>query len=197
MATKAGKGASRRACLKIIVAAAGGVAAGVGGAKLVGRMGRAPEGPWRVLTPEEAQLVEAVSEQIIPSDRDPGAKEAGVVNFIDRQLDGPYKRFVEKYRTGLACLTKTSQAMFKKSFVELGWTDQTRVLQALESNKAPKEIWSKLSSSEFFGLIRDHSMQGFYGSPRHGGNRNYASYKMLGLEYPRVIGQNRYPVKQG
>jgi len=35
-------------------------------------------------------------------------------------------------------------------------------------------------------------MQGFYGSPRHGGNRNYASYKMMGLEYPRLIGQNRY-----
>ena len=35
-------------------------------------------------------------------------------------------------------------------------------------------------------------MQGFYGSPRHGGNRNYASYRMLGLEYPPVLGQNRY-----
>lgn len=197
MATKSGKGASRRTCLKLMVAAAGGVATGVGGAKLVGRMGRAPEGPWRVLSPDEARLVEAVSEQIIPADRDPGAKEAGVVHYIDRQLDGPYKRFAEKYHTGLACLSKTSQAMFNKAFEELGWPDQTRVLQALESNKAPKDIWTKPTSSEFFGLIRDHSMQGFYGSPRHGGNRNYASYKMLGLEYPRVIGQNRYPEKMG
>jgi gluconate 2-dehydrogenase gamma chain len=193
MASKSGSGASRRTCLKIMVAAAGGAAAGVGGAKLVGRMGRAPEGPWRVLTPDEARLVEAVSEQIIPADRDPGAKEAGVVYFIDRQLDGPYKRFAEKYHAGLACLAKTSQALHGKPFEELPWPDQTRVLQALESNKVPKDIWSKPSASEFFGLIRDHSMQGFYGSPRHGGNRNYASYKMLGLEYPRVIGQNRYP----
>ena len=165
----------------------------MGGAKLVGRMGRAPEGPWRVLTPDEARLVEAVSEQIIPSDRDPGAKEAGVVHFIDRQLDGPYKRFAEKYHAGLACLAKTSQALYGKAFEALAWPDQTRVLQALESNKVPKDIWSTPKASEFFGLIRDHSMQGFYGSPRHGGNRNYASYKMLGLEYPRVIGQNRYP----
>jgi gluconate 2-dehydrogenase gamma chain len=193
MGAKSGSGASRRACLKIIAAAAGGVAAGVGGAKLVGRMGRAPEGPWRVLTPDEARLVEAVSEQIIPADRDPGAKEAGVVHFIDRQLDGPYKRFAEKYHAGLACLAKTCLAMFGKPFEELPWPDQTRVLQALEASKAPKAIWTKPSSSEFFNLIRDHSMQGFYGSPRHGGNRHYASYKMLGLEYPRVIGQNRYP----
>jgi gluconate 2-dehydrogenase gamma chain len=35
-------------------------------------------------------------------------------------------------------------------------------------------------------------MQGFYGSPRHGGNRDYVSYKMMKLDYPHVIGQNRY-----
>ena len=192
MAAQSGGKASRRACLKVMAAAAGGVAAGVGGAVSVGRLGRAPEGPWRVLTPEEARLVEAVSEQIIPADRDPGAKEAGVVHFIDRQLDGPYRRFAEKYRKGLACLAQTSQAMFGKPFEALSWPDQTRLLQALEANKAPKGLWEKPSASEFFSLLRDHTMQGFYGSPRHGGNRNYASYKMMGLEYPRIIGQNRY-----
>lgn len=197
MMTEAKRGASRRACLKIMAAAVGGTAAGVGGALSVGHLGRAPEGPWRVLTPEEARLVEAVAEQIIPSDRDPGAKEAGVVNYIDRQLDGPYKRFVEKYRTGLRFLSQTCQAQFGKPFEALSWPEQTRVLEALESGKVPKEIWTGLSSRDFFSLIRDHSMQGFYGSPRHGGNRNYVSYKMLGLEYPRVIGQNRYPVTAG
>ena len=197
MTTRTRSGVSRRTCLKFIAAAAGGVATGVAGAKLVGKMGGAPEGSWRVLTPEEARLVEAVSEQIIPADRDPGAKDAGVVYFIDRQLDGPYKRFAAKYRKGLACLEQTSQAMFKKPFASLEWNDQTRLLQALESNKAPKDIWTKPSASEFFNLIRDHSMQGFYGSPRHGGNRNYVSYKMMGLEYPRIIGQNRYPKQSG
>lgn len=186
------RGASRRNCLKAMAAAAGGLAAGVGGAKMVGHLGPAPTGPWRVLTPEEASLVDAVSEQIIPADKDPGAREAGVVHFIDRQLDGPYKKHAENYRKGLACLEKTSQAMFGKSFAQLAWPDQTRLLQALESGKTPKDIWTQPSSKEFFGLIRDHTMQGFYGSPRHGGNRNYVRYKMLGLEYPRIIGQNRY-----
>lgn len=190
-------GASRRTCLKILAAAAGGVAAGVGSAKLVGRMGAAPDGPWRVLSPEEASLVEAVTEQIIPADRDPGAKEAGVVRYIDRQLDGPFQRLAAKYHKGLACLAQTSQALFGKPFEQLGWPEQTRLLQAMESGKVPKDIWSDPSSRDFFGMLRDHTMQGFYGSPRHGGNRNYASYKMLGLEYPRVIGQNRYPKQVG
>lgn len=187
-----GGGASRRDCLKVAALAVGGVAVGAVSSSFVGHLGPAPAGPWRALTPDEARLVEAVAEQIVPADRDPGAKEAGVVVFIDRQLAGPYRRFLEKYRLGLACLVRTSQAMFGRPFESLAWDEQTKLLQALESNKAPKDIWTSPSAPEFFNLICDHSLQGFYGSPRHGGNRNYASYRMLGIEYPRVIGQNRY-----
>lgn len=196
MSDEEGCGASRRNCLKFMAVAAGGIATGVGSAKLVGRLGPAPRGAFKVLTAEEARLVDAVCEQIIPADKDPGAHEAGVVHFIDKQLGGPYKRFAEKYRRGLKCLQLTSQGMFQKPFEALPWPDQTRLLQALESGKVPKDIWSDPGAKDFFSLIRDHAMQGFYGSPKHGGNRNYASYRMMGLEYPRVIGQNRYPVKQ-
>ena len=179
---------SRRFCLATIC----GLAAGAGAARWVGKLGRAPTGPWRVLTPEEAALVDAVSEQIIPADRDPGAREAGVVHFIDRQLDGPYKPLADTYRKGLRCLAQTSQALFGLPFERLDWPDQTRLLRAMESGKVPAGLWTDPSSREFFGLLREHTMQGFYGSPRHGGNKNYVSYRMMGLEYPRVIGQNRY-----
>ena len=187
-----GGGASRRTCLKIIAAAAGGAAAGAGGASMVGRLGRAPEGPWRTFTPDEARLVEAISEQIVPADHDPGAKEARVVVYIDRQLDGPLKRHAEKFRAGLSFLQHTCRSEHGKFFEELGWPEQTRVLENLEQDKAPKGIWVGPGAREFFNFCRDFSMQGFYGSPRHGGNRNYASYRMMGLEYPRIIGQNRY-----
>lgn len=189
-------GTSRRTCLKVMAAAAGGLAAGAGGAALVGRLGPAPAGPFTTLTAEEAHLVDLVCEQIIPADKDPGAHEAGVVYFIDKQLRGPYKRFLGKYRKGLKFLQQTSLALFQKPFEALPWLDQTRLLQSLESGKVPKDIWTEPGAKEFFNLLRDHTMQGFYGSPKHGGNRNYASYKMMGLEYPRVIGQNRYPAKQ-
>ena len=188
---------SRREAMKLMSVAIGGAVAGVGGSMLVGRIDRAPPGGWHFYTPEEARLVEALSEQIIPADQDPGAKDAGVVYFIDRQLTGPYQRYQDQYRAGLAGVAETSRRMFGKDFLALAWNEQTKLLVAMDSGRAPKQCWPSVAAAEFFRLIRDHTMQGFYGSPRHGGNRGYASFKMLGLEYPVVMGQNRYPKAKG
>jgi gluconate 2-dehydrogenase gamma chain len=64
----------------------------------------------------------------------------------------------------------------------------------MEEGKTEGKIWEKGFDMQFFELIMDHSLQGFYGSPRHGGNKNYISYKMINLDYPVIIGQNRYNV---
>jgi gluconate 2-dehydrogenase gamma chain len=142
-----------------------------------------------VLTPQERALVEAISDQIIPPDQDPGGKEAGVANFIEIQLAGPYTRFQKDYHDGLAKIEATSMALHGKSFLGLSFDQQTELLILLESNKGPSTVWGAEESGKFFRLIRDHCMQGFYGSPRHGGNRNYASWKMLKLDYPQVCGR--------
>jgi gluconate 2-dehydrogenase gamma chain len=146
--------------------------------------------PNSSLTPHELSLVEAVADQIIPPDQDPGGKEAGVAQFIEIQLRGPYQRFHSDYRQGLAKIEKTSTSLYQKSFLELSFSQQTELLTALEGNKLSDKIWEPGESGTFFRLICDHCMQGFYGSPRHGGNRNCASWKMLGLDYPQVAGRN-------
>ena len=64
----------------------------------------------------------------------------------------------------------------------------------IKNKWAEGKIWEKGFDMQFFELIMDHSLQGFYGSPRHGGNKNYISYKMINLDYPVIIGQNRYNV---
>jgi gluconate 2-dehydrogenase gamma chain len=148
--------------------------------------------PWRFFTADEAALVDALCEQIVPGDDDPGAHDTRVARFIDWQLVGPYRMHQETYRNGLIGVEETSREMFSQNFLELSWDQQTEIMRTLESGKAPGAAWSQQSSRAFFNLVRDHSLQGFYGSPRHGGNRNYASYKMLGLDYPQIIGQNRY-----
>jgi len=55
-------------------------------------------GPLVLLTDEEAKLIEALTNQIIPSDDAPGAVEAGVVYYIDKQLAGPLQRFEPIYQ---------------------------------------------------------------------------------------------------
>jgi gluconate 2-dehydrogenase gamma chain len=57
--------------------------------------------PLRFFTAAEAQVVQAASERIFPSDESgPGATEAGVVIYIDRQLAGPYGRDQRRYTKG-------------------------------------------------------------------------------------------------
>jgi len=149
-------------------------------------------GTWRFFTDAEAAVVEAIAEQIIPGDEDPGARDAFVINFIDKQLASVFTRHQETYREGIAGTQETSALMFGGPFETLAWEHQTDVLKALEADEAVGDTWQRISARTFFGLIRSHTMQGFYGSPRHGGNLRYASFKMLGIDYPRIYGQNRY-----
>ena len=148
--------------------------------------------PWRFFTIKEAAVTDAICEQIIPADQDPGARQANVVNFIDRQLVKYYKRHQDFYRKALAGVIETSNLEFGKDFDLLTSQEQYKIMEMLESGSARGETWKALSSVDFFRLICDHTMQGFYGSPKHGGNKNYVSYKMLGIDSPIIIGQNRY-----
>jgi gluconate 2-dehydrogenase gamma chain len=174
---------SRREAIKAVSLVVGGALAGAAGSIPIG-LAADDASKWRFFTPDEARLVEALSEQIIPADKDPGGKDAGVVFFIDRQLIGPYARHQAVYRGGLRALQEHCRKLFAKPFETLAWDDQTKVLVSLESGRAPKEFWKSPTCGEFFNLVLEHSMQGFYGSPEHGGNRKFVSFQMLGLDYP-------------
>ncbi|MBN1479602.1 gluconate 2-dehydrogenase subunit 3 family protein [candidate division KSB1 bacterium] len=167
-------------------------ASGFAGTVLLGACAATPKSRWRFFTREEASLVDLITEQIIPTDDTPGGIEAGCLNFIDKQLVGAYRRHQNEYRQGLLGLQNSSRGKFGKTFQELDWPEQTDVLDAIEAGDVEAADWSGVSPQRFFQLIRDHTMQGFYGSPRHGGNKNYLSYRMLELDVPHIIGQNRY-----
>ena len=147
---------------------------------------------WRYLNEEEISLLDSIVEQIIPTDDFPGGKWANVSNFIDKQLISYYSKHQLIYREGLAAIEKTVIQIKGKKFEEIPFAEQTAILEKMEKGEFPGDYWKYHSPSDFFDLLRQHSLQGFYGSPVHGGNRAYISYHMLGLDYPKVIGQNRY-----
>jgi gluconate 2-dehydrogenase gamma chain len=147
---------------------------------------------WRYLKEEEIGLLDAIVEQIIPTDDFPGGRWANVSNFIDKQLDTYYSRRQLEYREGLAAFERTAIQMKGKKFEELPFGEQTAMLEKMETGEFSGDYWKDHSPAAFFDMVRQHSLQGFYGSPVHGGNRGFISYRMLALDYPKVIGQNRY-----
>ncbi len=181
---KSGDPIVRRRFFKVTAAAAAGI--GLFGAGCALRRKR-----WRVFSEAEASMVDDISERIIPSDQDPGGRFAGVVNFIDRQLDGPYARYAERYHDGLLKLEKTARTVFSSEWDALDAQQQISLLELLEKGEAPAGAWEPDQAREFFSLICDHCLQGYYGPPRHGGNRDYVSYRMLGLDYPQIVGRNQ------
>ena len=132
---------------------------------------------YKVLTAPQAATVGAIAEQLVPADDYPGAKEAGVVQFIDSKLAGPYGKFyVDRYDAGLATVDKVSHKIAGGDFASLGSEQQVNVLRALEAG-----IEGDPSAQEFFRLIAEHTFEGYYGDPEHGANRNGESWKMLGF----------------
>src|SRR5580692_3413657 len=109
--------------------------------------------PWRFLTLDEARTLAAISDQIIPPDQDPGAAWAGVVNYIDRQLCGPFENLQPTYRRGIAGIDESSRLLWGNAFADLAAPQQIEVLNRLESGQASGAIWKQSSSSEFFGLV--------------------------------------------
>jgi gluconate 2-dehydrogenase gamma chain len=138
-----------------------------------------------VLEAEEARTLDAICDQLIPADQDPGAAGTGAVVFIDRQLMGPYRRCRSAYREGLARAAALSREMFGKPLDELAGEQRLAVVTRLEKEARP-----------FFEMVLAHTMQGFYGSPRHGGNRDYASWRMLHVPASPVRGRIPYDLRQ-
>ncbi len=137
--------------------------------------------PWLFFTVPEAETVIALCEQIIPADQDPGATDAGVIHYIDRHLTGHFRHLQSEYRRGLAALDRLCLERHGKRFAHLSFAEQTAILEGLEG-----ELRS------FFHLVIEHTMQGFYGDPRHGGNREAVSWRMLGVPLIPVRGRQHY-----
>jgi gluconate 2-dehydrogenase gamma chain len=127
-------------------------------------------------TTEEAAIVEAVSARIIPSDRQPGAREAKVVYFIDYMLADAYKTAQPVYREGISKLNGVSQTRFRRPFISISEADQDDILTRMEQRTLQQ--WER--AGEFFSIIRAHTIEGMFSDPRYHGNSNQIGWMLLG-----------------
>lgn len=162
------------------------------------------KGGLQYLTQQEFDTVGAIAERFIPADElSISGKEAGCATFIDRQLAGDYGsaaaiyrlgRFVkgtpeqgpqspltpaQRYRQGLAALDAYTQKTFHQPFVALNGEQQDELLRRMEANQL--DLGADVETKVFFELLLQNVREGFLSDPIYGGNKEMASWKMIGF----------------
>lgn len=158
---------------------------------------------WLVLTPEEIAFFSATADTMIPADElSPSGSDCGVPVFIDRQLASAWGAGARMYRSGPFQLGVPEQgyqlALTPRDFFSVGveatntWTrktygkdfDRLTVAQRTEALKAMEEgraVFDRFDAKDFFQRLLTITMEGFFSDPIYGGNRNKASWRMLGF----------------
>lgn len=123
------------------------------------------------LTAAEAADVEAVAAQIVPTDDTPGAREAGVLHFIDRGLATFLSHLADDYRKELA----EFQATFRAAHPDAA------AFAALDTD-AQIAFLKTVDRTPFFEATRLLTLLGMFSLPSYGGNRDGAGWKLIGFD---------------
>jgi gluconate 2-dehydrogenase gamma chain len=158
---------------------------------------------WVILTPQEAAFFSAAADTIVPKDElSPSGTECGIPTFIDRQLASAWGGGDRMYRAGphvkgtpeqgyqlpltphqffvagVQAANAWSEKTYGKSFDRLDQAQRNEALTAMQEGKAE---FDDFGSRQFFNALLTINMEGFFSDPIYGGNRNKASWRMLGF----------------
>lgn len=146
--------------------------------------------PLRFFTEREATIVVAACERIFPADDSgPGATQANVVIYIDRQLARPYGTDKHRY----------TQAPFVESIPEHGYQGAQNPQQvyragikvlgtdfaAIDDARQDERLRAQ-EDTRFFELLRQHTVEGMFCDPMHGGNAGLIGWQMIGYPGPQM-----------
>ena len=174
---------------------------------------------YHYFTVAEAAFVEAAVGRLIPKDElGPGAVEAGVPIFLDRQLGGDYGKALRWYMGGpwapglptqgyqsrftpaqmyRTAIREIDQAVGKAhggaTFAKLSAADQDAVLTELQAGKLALD---QADPAAFFKLLLQNTIEGFFSDPIYGGNRDMVGWKLIGFPGARYD-QRRFASRYG
>ncbi|MCT2584530.1 gluconate 2-dehydrogenase subunit 3 family protein [Actinophytocola gossypii] len=166
--------------------------------------------PLRFFTDAEAATVEAMAERVFPEDGSPGARDAGVMHYIDGRLAGGWGRGErmylrgpfeepghgghgyqlpltprEVYRRALRTIDDHCQKTYgDRTFVELPAAKQDETLTALEGGEVDLRLAdgrSGYTSASFFAMFLENVREGLFSDPMHDGNRGMVGWKWVGF----------------
>jgi len=143
---------------------------------------------FQFFSPEQAVEIDAITARIIPSDETPGAREAGVVYFIDRALTTFAIDDQKTYREGLPGLQSRVRELFPaaEKFSAATPDQQDKILHSFNDQTASgRGIYrASADASPFFETVRVHTIVGFLIDPEsgRGGNRDGIGWKLIGRD---------------
>jgi hypothetical protein len=174
-------------------ASMGVLAFSVGGIEVLMTPGeaRARAVPFRLLSVEEAETLEALGEALVP-----GAREAGVAHFIDQQVSVPPGEallearivnvkppFINFYRAAIGGIDKASASRSGKRFVALPASEQHDFIDQLRQNKI--DGWQGPPPGQVYFVLRSDAVDVVYGTME--------GYESLGVPYmPHIAPDKRW-----
>lgn len=159
--------------------------------------------PLLFLNETQRAFVVAAVDTMIPADElSPSGSDCGVATFIDRQLASAWGGGAKTYRAGpyvkgkpeqgyqlaltpaefiaagIAAANDWSRKTYGRDFDRLDADQRVEALKAMEEGKAE---FANFNARAFFARLLSLTMEGFFGDPIYGGNRNKVSWRMLGF----------------
>jgi gluconate 2-dehydrogenase gamma chain len=177
---------------------------------------------YTFFTEDEVAFVKAAVARLIPADDlGPGALEADVPYFVDRQLAGVYgagARFysegpfgartpfqgyqwplspAELYQVGIAATDQYCKQTYRKRFAELDPTQQDGVLKGLQGIAGAVDL-KEIPGTAFFTQLLSDTKDGFLADPMYGGNKDMIGWKLVGFpgvaaDYSEQIARHNQP----
>jgi hypothetical protein len=133
-----------------------------------------------MLNEHQLTILEIVVNVIIPADDDPGGWEAGVGDYLLHQFEGDLKPVLPTYEQGLLALDAEAEAVAGKHLADLDRQKQEAFMTKIEQGQV-QTLWP-VDPVAFFAMLVEHCAKGFYSDSGNYGNRDRASWKMIGFE---------------
>ena len=135
-----------------------------------------------VFSPAQMKTLQAFIDRLIPSDETgPGAVEAGAQNYIDRHLAGYLAAEKAAFLAGLDDLDAYARRTRGAAFAELNPAQRDEILTAMDAGRAE----GFQTARNFFNRARRLTLEGTFGDPVYGGNKNGIGWDIIRYPGPR------------
>lgn len=159
---------------------------------------------YQFFSPHQKAVVTAVANRIIPGvDDTPNAEENGVIRYLDQILvkepeyptEYDNRDYQPAYNDGIRRLDRAAQQLFDATVPGLNSDQIDELLEQIEAGDAPGwedipqyPLSMTVAEDDFFTILRDHIIEGYYAWPKYGSNKNLDSWRAIGYTGPFIEG---------